>query len=83
MKVLVPAYLTFVEPVAGATIALSFMWDRLPSGRIARFATCALLIASLKGVFGATIFFGPYTSSSPLMGMLSWSQFLLEFLVLG
>lgn len=83
IKVLIPAYLTFVEPVAGATFALILAWDRLPRSRVARLVTCALLVAALKGVLGATIFFGPYTGRNAVPGLLSWSQFLLEFLALG
>jgi hypothetical protein len=40
-------------------------------------------VALLKGVIGNTLLYSAFTGGSVLLGVLSWSQFVLEFLVLG
>lgn len=81
--VMVPAYLTFAEAVLGATIMAALIWDQLPAGQWKRAFILALLVASVKGVTVATFLFSFFTDGSVALGMLSYSQFLLEFLALG
>lgn len=77
------AYVTFMEAVAGTTLMTWLIWDQLPPSRATRLGLLALLTASMKGVIGGTFVFGFFTASSVWIGMLSWSQFLLEFVALG
>lgn len=77
------AYLTMLEPVIGTTLLLALVWQRLPGTRIARLLACALLVALLKGIVGMTFLFSFFMQQPPLDGMLSYSQFLFEFLALG
>ncbi|GAB3046344.1 hypothetical protein [Stenotrophomonas tumulicola] len=77
------AYLTFAEPVMGTAALLMLAWDRLPASRPARLAVLALMVALVKGVVGMTFLYSFFMTQPPLPGMLSWSQFLFEFLALG
>jgi hypothetical protein len=77
------AYLTMLEPVIGATLFLALVWHRLPGTKMARLFASALLVALLKGIVGVTFLFGFFMKQPPLEGMLSYSQFLFEFLALG
>jgi len=77
------AYLTMLEPVIGATLVLALVWQRLPGTKIARLLAAALLVALLKGIVGVTLVFSFFMKQPPLEGMLSYSQFLFEFLALG
>lgn len=77
------AYITFVEAIVGATLMTAMVWGQLPGSKMARLLTLAVLAALLKGVVGGTFIYGFFTGPSVLIGMFSWSQFLLEFLVLG
>lgn len=81
--VLVPAYLTMVEPVLGATLLLALVWNRLPAAPLARLLSCALMVAMVKGIVGATFLYSFFMEKTPLAGMFSYSQFLFEFLTLG
>lgn len=77
------AYLTMLEPVIGTTLFLALAWERLPGTRTARLLASALLVALLKGIVGITFLFSFFMQQPPLEGMLSYSQFLFEFLALG
>lgn len=81
--VFVLAYLTFAEPVVGVAAMLALIVDRLPASRALRLAILALMAALLKGVVGMTLVYSFFMAQPPLLGMLAWSQFLLEFLALG
>lgn len=82
-QVLVPAYLTFIEAVTGATLLLALVWNQLPGNTSARLLCSALLVALLKGIVAPTFLFSFFSQQPPLASMLSFSQFLLEFLALG
>lgn len=81
--VTVAAYLSFAEAVAGSVLMTMLIWDELPKSKPVRLLTIALLVALIKGVVGNTLLYSAFTGPSVLLGALSWSQFLLEFLVLG
>ena len=81
--VTVAAYLSFAEAVAGAVLMTVLIWDGLPRSRPVRVLIIALLVAHLKGVIGNTLLYSAFTGGSVLLGVLSWSKFVLEFLVLG
>lgn len=46
----IPAYLMFLEPVAGATALAYLIWDRLPGTPAVRALILALLVSLVKGV---------------------------------
>lgn len=77
------AYVTMLEPAAGATLLLALVWGRLPGSKALRLLASALLVAQLKGILGMTLLFSFFMAQAPLAGMLGYSQFLFEFLVLG
>lgn len=81
--VTVAAYLSFGEAVAGAVLMTVLIWDGLPRSRSVRVLIIAFLVALLKGVIGNMLLYSAFTGGSVLVGVLSWSQFLLEFLILG
>lgn len=83
VHVTVAAYLSFAEAVAGAVLMTVLIWDELPRLRPVRLLIVAFLVALIKGVVGNTLLYSAFTGSSVPLGVLSWSQFLLEFLVLG
>lgn len=83
LQVMIPAYLTFAEPVAGTTLMAMLVWNQLPGSRAVRLLVFALLVALIKGVVGSTLLYSFFTDHSVLAGMLSYSQFLFEFLALG
>jgi len=71
------------KPAAGATLLLALVWDRLPGSKVVRLLASALLVAQLKGILGMTLLLSFFMAQPPLAGMLGYSQFLFEFLVLG
>jgi hypothetical protein len=81
--VTIAAYLSFAEAVAGALLTTMLVWDGLPASTPVRLLAIALLVALIKGVVGSTLLYGAFTGGSLLLGIGSWSQFLLEFLTLG
>lgn len=83
LVVIIPAYLTFAEPVLGATILAALIWDQLPGGLVKRALIVALMVALVKGVLVATFLFSFFASGSVAASVLSFSQFLSEFLALG
>lgn len=81
--VTIAAYVTFVEAVAGMALIIMLVWDQLPQSKIIRLLILAALAAFIKGVVGGTFVYGFFTGPSAAIGILSWSQFLFEFLALG
>lgn len=79
----IPAYLMFLEPVIGAAALASLIWDKLPGAVLIRALTLGLLVALVKGVVIMTLLFSFFMEVTPAAGMLSFAQFLFEFLTLG
>ena len=83
LAVLIPAYLTFAEPLVGCGLLVALVWDRIEGGLAARLAQLTLLVLFLKGVVVRTLVFPAYMEQPYFQGMLSQSQFLLEFAALA
>lgn len=83
LVVMIPAYLTFAESVLGAALMAALVWDDLPEGRLQGAVILGLLVATVKGVVVATFLFSFFADGSAVVGMLGYSQFLIEFLALG
>lgn len=79
----IPAYIMFLEPVAGATALAYLIWDRLPGTPVVRALILALLVSLVKGLVGMMLLFSFYMDMSPLAGIVSYGQFTFEFLALG
>lgn len=82
-EVLIPAYLTFAEPLIGCALIAALIWDRLDGSLTSRLLQFTLLVVFLKGVILRTLIFPLYMKPSYFEGMLSQSQFLLEFAALA
>lgn len=82
-QVLLPAYLTYAEPVIACMFVAFLVWDRLsekPGMRILQFS---LLILSIRGMLLPTFLYSFYSKAKLAMAMLSQSQFLFETLALA
>jgi hypothetical protein len=82
-NVLIPAYITYVEPVAGCIIAAALVWQRLagrPPGAIVWFTFLILLLR--RSLFPPFIYMF-YESHQRLTAFLSAGQFSLETIALA
>lgn len=83
LEVLVPAYVSFLEPVIAAAIMAKLTWAELPSGRVCRILTFAILMLAIRGIAVRPFLYCFFMAGPPLSGMVSQSQFFLEYLVVG
>ena len=81
--ILLPAYLTFFEPVIAAFVIGYAIRHKLPPSSLARFGITAALILSLKGPVFAPFLNVFYAKLSPLAAVLSYAQFTFETMTLG
>ena len=81
--ILIPAYLSFLEPVIATFFAAALTWNRLPRQRTARIAAFTLLIFLIKGPVVEPIIHIWFSHFKPLVAMLSMAQFSFEALLLG
>jgi hypothetical protein len=82
-NVLVPAYLSFIEPVLAAVAAAALVWDRLSGRPLVRLLQFALLILLIKRQLLAAFIYMAYSGTPPLSGLASMGQFSLEALALA
>ena len=81
--ILLPAYLTFFEPVIAALVISLAIRNKLPPGPLTRFGITAALILALKGPVFAPLLYVHYAKIAPLAAMLSYAQFTFETMTLG
>ena len=81
--ILVPAYLTFLEPVIAALVIGGAVRNNLPRKSLTRFGITAALIVALKGPVVAPFINIHYANTGPLTAFLSFAQFSFETMVLG
>ncbi|MGG1946408.1 hypothetical protein AB1286_16555 [Trinickia sp. NRRL B-1857] len=81
--VLIPAYLTFIEPVLLCFVCAALVWDRLPAGALWRTAGFVLLILALKRHVLASFLYAIYAPGPALTALASAGQFSLEAAALG
>jgi hypothetical protein len=81
--VLVPAYLTFIEPLIACALLAALVWDRLMGAFATRLAKFVVLVVFIKGVVLRTILFPAFMDPPFFQGMLSQSQFFFEFAALA
>ena len=81
--ILIPAYLTFIEPVIASFIVGRLVWDKLSRLPLHRTIQLTALIFLVRGpVFGPFINIF-YANTGPVTSMLSDAQFSFETLTLG
>jgi hypothetical protein len=83
LAVLVPAYITFIEPVLSCMIIVALVWNRRSAKPLLRLVQFVALIMFMRGMVFRTFIFGFYIKSSLGAAMLSESQFALETLALA
>jgi hypothetical protein len=81
--ILLPAYLTFFEPVLAALVIGRAIRDGLPPASLTRFGITAILILALKGPVFAPLINIHYANTAPLTAVLSYAQFTFETMALG
>lgn len=82
-QVLVPAYVTFVEPVVASFAIALLAWDRLSAQPWTRAAQLVLLIMLMKGSIVPTLLYSLYLRLDLPTAIMSEGQFGLESLVLA
>jgi hypothetical protein len=81
--VMVPAYLTFVEPTVACAAMAALVWDRLSPNPTLRFVQFAALVMLIKGAVFRILLYSFYIKLPLPQAWLSESQFTLEFLALA
>ena len=81
--VLIPAYLTFVEPALGCLVAAALCWDQLAGGEVHRLIWFTLLIVALKNQLLTPFIYMAYAKMPALAALASEGQFALEAITLG
>lgn len=82
-NVLIPAYLTFAEPVLACVAAAALIWNRLPPSRAVRFAQFAVLILAIKNQLLMPFFYAAFAKVPLVDAFVSESQFALEAIALA
>ncbi|MEO5944242.1 MAG: hypothetical protein ABIP30_16145, partial [Ferruginibacter sp.] len=82
-QVMIPAYLTFAEPVFAAFLILHFIWEKLAVENFYKIVLTGILISLLKGTLLPLFIYTPFMKSDLTAAIISESQFTLEFLALG
>lgn len=82
-EVMIPAYLTFAEPVFAAFLILYFIWEKIAVKNIHKIVLTGILISLMKGTLLPLFIYTPYMKLNLTSAMASEGQFTLEFLALG
>jgi len=82
-QVIVPSYLTFLEPVVAAFAIAALVWDQLSARPVWRAGQFVLLIMAMKGSIAPTLIYSFFQHASPPAAILSESQFGMEILVMA
>jgi hypothetical protein len=82
-NVLIPAYLTFLEPVLACVAGAALVWDRLPPSRGLRFLQFTLLILVIKNQLITPIVYATLAKIPFLTGLASEGQFAMEAVALA
>lgn len=81
--ILIPAYLSFLEPVIASFFLAALVWKELPTGTAARIGVFTFLILGLKGPVFEPILNIHFAHTGPLTAFLSEAQFSFESITLG
>ena len=83
LHVIVPAYITYVEPVTAALVVAALVWDRLSAHTVLRVAQFVLLLMLMDLSLFRTAIYGFYDPAGFWAGLKSQGQFWLEDLILA
>ncbi|AXC15773.1 hypothetical protein ACPOL_6553 [Acidisarcina polymorpha] len=81
--VLIPAYITYAEPVVACMCIAFLIWGRLSARSGLRMLQFSMLILLMRGMLLPTFIYSFYSKGNLPMAMLSESQFLFETLALA
>ena len=81
--VLLPAYITYAEPVIACTLLAALIWQALSTRIEVRLMQFVLIILLVRGMLLPTLIYSFYSKLPLLSAMLSQSQFLFETIALG
>lgn len=81
--ILIPAYLTFVEPVMASFVLANLIWNQLPHSSVRRLAAFTLIVFFIRGPVAAPILNIFFAKTNALMAVLSVAQFSFESVLLG
>jgi hypothetical protein len=79
----VPAYITYMEPVAACFIMVALVWDRLAKSLLMRTFEFALLVLMINNTLIRPFVYIFYATFSPMVALLSAGQFFFEALTLA
>ena len=82
-QVLIPAYLSYAEPVIACTIIAALIWQSLSTNAPLRFLQFVLLVLLMRGMLLPTFLYSFYSKAPLASAMLSQSQFLFETIALA
>jgi len=82
-NVLIPAYITFMEPVLACAVMAFLVWDKLAKNRGLRYLIFTLLILAIKFQLLMPIFYGVFGKGTFSVNLISEGQFALEAIVLS
>jgi len=82
-QVLIPAYITYAEPVIACMCVAFLVWGRLSAKTGMRILQFSFLILSIRGMLLPTFVYSFYSKAKLPAAMLSESQFLFETLALA
>jgi hypothetical protein len=83
LHVLIPAYLTYAEPVIACILIAALLWDQLSPRLPLRLLQFALIILAIKHVLFAPFIFPFYAKMPATTALLSMSQFSFETVTLA
>jgi hypothetical protein len=83
MEVLIPAYLTFLEPVFASFVCFALVRRHLPGGLFSQAASFALLLLALKRQLLTSFLYAAFAPGPVLTALASMGQFSLEAAALG
>lgn len=81
--VMIPAYLTTIEPALGGFLCIAIVWPQLPARPLARIASFVALVLALKKQLLAPFLYAVLTPGPALDGLVSMGQLSLSTAVLG
>ena len=73
--VMVPAYMTYVEPTLTCFLVAFLIWDRLPEQRLLRYGSFSIIVTSLNGVLSHPLIYPFFSKLSFGVAVLSAGQF--------
>ena len=82
-QVLIPAYISYAEPVIACTLMAALIWQSLSTTTVVRFSQFILLVLLIRGMLLPTFIYSLYSKMPVASAMLSQSQFLFETIALA